>query len=139
MNKISNFNFWGIRDNYYNQSNQMNKQVCKGYKNFYMENPHTNRGNKKLRDLTPQIYIHYMRLNHTNLSGCFTIKTCSPYPTTWSMSTTQQSPIALVNTPQPCWKDAGLSTTQDSTLWILLERLGMVWQVRLTLLMNVPP
>ena len=60
-----------------------------------------------------------MRSSHTYLYGWFTLKIYSLKPTTWSMSMTQQSQIAQVNTLQPRWRDANLPTTQRFKVWIL--------------------
>ena len=67
-----------------------------------------------------------MRSSHIKLSNYFTLKTYSLEPITWSTFVMQQSSITLVNTSQLRWRDVDLQTIQNSTLWILLERLEMV-------------
>ena len=80
-----------------------------------------------------------MRTSHTKLSNWFILKIYSPEPTTLSTSATQQSPIALVNSSQPHWNDAGLPTTLNSILWIFHERLEMARQVRFNSSISVQP
>lgn len=75
--------------------------------------------------------------SHTNLPNWFTLKTYSK-PTTWSMFAMQQSPITSMNT-QPHWRNTSLQTTQNSTLWILNERLEMMWHVKFNPIKSVPP
>ena len=53
------------------------------HKDFNVENPHTNYGDKKKpRGLRQLIQIHYMKSSYIDLLAHFTLKTYSPIPTT---------------------------------------------------------
>ena len=67
--------------------------------------------------------------SHTYLPGCFTIKNYSLKLTTWSTSSTQQSPIVPVNTSQIHWRDVGLPRTQYSIFKSFLR--DWEWQGKL--------
>ena len=102
------FTWRGSRDKQIIKTININKRYNNRYKDFYVENPHTNCGDKKPRGLRLLIKIHYMRSSYTNLPYRFTLKTYPLVPTTWSTSMTQQPLIAPVNTLEPRWRDAGL-------------------------------